>query len=52
VYDKEGAVKVRDLLDGVVRGTREVLRSPALAGAIYAGALVAVLVTRGFRRRD
>ncbi len=43
---------MRDLMDSMVRGTRGVFQNPALAGALYAGALVAVLVTRGLRRED
>lgn len=43
---------MRGLLDGIVGGTRKVLRNPGLAGALYAGALVAVLVTRELRRED
>jgi hypothetical protein len=43
---------MRGLVDSIVGGTKSVFESPKLAAGLYMGALVAVLITTGFRRGE
>ena len=43
---------MQELVKKVTRGTETVFRSPRLAAVLYAGALLAVMVTIGLREED